>query len=109
MQITLMPLANLTKTELEQSETKILALMAAYGDDESLIDWDEQPAIIADASGHILDGHHRYTAFVRLGYTAARVLTVDDDFRALAGEIGLQAAVRDAANDAGCPYTWAAA
>jgi hypothetical protein len=101
--------ANLTRTELEQESCKIAAIAAAYGPDESEIYWDEQPAIIADAAGNILDGHHRHAAFLSLGYSAVRVLFVDDDFAQMADEIGLQAAVREVANEIGCPYTWASA
>lgn len=109
MTITMLPLDSLTATENDQCESKIAAIMAAYGSDESEIDWSEQPAIIATEDGEIIDGHHRAEAFSRLGYSLVRVLVVDSDFAALADEIGLQSAVREVANEAGCSYTWAAA
>lgn len=109
MKITMLPLSSLTATEVDQCEVKIAAIMAAYGSDESEIDWSEQPAIIANESGEILDGHHRAEAFSRLGYTLVRVLVVDADFANLADQIGLQGAVREAADELGCAYTWAAA
>lgn len=102
-------LQDLHKSEDVQEEARVKAIMQAYGTDQDEIDWSEQPCIIATDSGEILDGHHRFEAFTRLGYTMCRVLSVPEDFKLRAADIGLQAAVREAADDNDCPYTWSAA
>ena len=109
MKLIMLPVASLSATEIEQESAKVTAIAEAYGTDESIIDWSEQPAIIATEAGDILDGHHRFAAFQSLGFSRCRVLVVDEDFAAYAAQVGLQRAVKDAADEVGCPYTWAAA
>lgn len=53
-------------------------MCAAIGDGTN-IDWTEQPAIIVDASGAIIDGHHRVAACVLAGVSTYPAIVVPVD------------------------------
>lgn len=43
-----------------------------------VIDWAEQPAIIATPGGWIIDGHHRCEAWLKLGFERVPVLYISE-------------------------------
>lgn len=75
MKRTMMKLADLIPTEDVQDCGRV-SLIAGALEPTSEIDWDAQPAIIADEEGNILDGHHRHAAAVAVGLEVWPVIVV---------------------------------
>jgi hypothetical protein len=69
-------ITNLTKTEQVQDSAKVAKIARNMGTDASEIEWSEQPAIIVDETGAILDGHHRVAAALVCGINVWRAIIV---------------------------------
>lgn len=73
---TVIDVRTLTKTEHMQDAHKVAVIAKAMGTNASEIVWDDQPAIIIDEAGEILDGHHRVAAALAAGLNEWRALIV---------------------------------
>lgn len=102
-------LDKLDRSELSQDMGQIQRVAAAIGSDPEAIDWDDQPAIIVDTNGKILDGHHRVAACRVAGLSRWPAIVVDRrewDLRVEAD--GYKSACRWACDEADDHVTWGA-
>lgn len=77
--------ASLKDSEKVQDQSQIRRVAEAMGGNPEEIIWDDQPAIIVDTEGNILDGHHRVAAARLAGlpqWPAIIVCRADWDIRA---------------------------
>lgn len=70
-------LAGLEPTEYVQDADKVQQIAAALGTDPDNIMWDDLPALAIDATGTILDGHHRVAAARQCGLVEYPAIVVD--------------------------------
>lgn len=104
----LRPINEFAPTE-DPGDPDWVARLAAGIDPEDMTDvWDEQPAIIVDQDGLIIDGHHRVAAARAAGLTEWRTITIDRaTFEASADRLGWERALAAVCDELGDDVTWA--
>lgn len=70
-------LAELAPSEDVQDVARVAAIVANLSADPEDYAWDDQPALIVDRDGNLLDGHHRYRAALAVGLPAWPAIVVD--------------------------------
>lgn len=104
---TIIDTTTLTFSEDEQDNAFVTELAKAMGADTDQIAWDEQPAIIIDEDGLIIDGHHRVAASLESSLNEWRAIVVDrEHFDALEDRKGWQNAVMTVCDEANDDVTW---